>query len=399
MSTTLETKLARVESSRGVNHGQSVLKDWLLHDFHTCSLPGGIHIAGTNGKGSVTTWLEELLRVKQQTTGSFVSPHLIHHGERFHLDGRPISLARWETLYDHWADVFEARQMTMFEMDLWCALDLFEQEKPDWILMETGLGGARDATTACSYPRGIITQIGMDHMAFLGNTRAEIAREKAGIIQEGMQVVTAESDPDCLQIFEEVCTQKNASLHRIDRSLDLTPFWSPLLPAYQKDNFLCALKTLELAGFRFDSSELALAVSRFHWSGRFQILRNTPLLLLDGAHNPDGIQALCASLRTWGQSVEQIYFSVLADKQADSMIETLQSLCPSITLVFFDEKRLYDLQTLADRWNLSVITLPEMMDQIETGNRNTLICGSLYFAGDVLRAWTDRKEQSARIKE
>lgn len=387
MSTTLEEKVSWMEAARGTNHGQSVLRDWLLADFQTLHLPQGIHIAGTNGKGSTLTWLELLLQIKGQSTGAFSSPHLISHNERLHLDGQPVSMKRWETIFDHLAPLFYRRSMTMFEMDLWMALDLFQKDRPDWILMETGLGGARDATTACVYPYGIITQIGLDHMALLGTTKEEIAQEKAGIIQPGMHVVTAETDPSCLRIFETVCREQHAFLHTVDRSFDFSKSWNSALPAYQKDNFLCALTLLQTAGFSFSQAECRQAACSFHWKARFEILRTDPLVLLDGAHNIDGIVSLCASLKASSLKIEQIYFSVLADKQADAMIEQLQTVCSSITLVFFDEKRLYDLEALALRHGLPACTFEQMMKALLLSQKPALLCGSLYFAGEILKEW------------
>lgn len=378
--------VAEMEAMRGSNHGQSVLKTWLAGDFST--LPQrAIHVAGTNGKGSVITWLEVLLKQKKQSTGSFISPHLISHNERLRLSGKPIAMEKWLQIYKSWRTVFQARKMTMFEMDLWMALALFEEQRPDWVLIETGLGGGRDATTALDYPIGIITQTGMDHMAFLGGSRPEIAEAKAGIIKEDMLIVSAEKDPDCLMVYESACQKAPAGFFLIDEDLDFSGFWKDSLPAYQKDNFLCALKALQLAGFAFTKEELAEAVDAFFWPARFEILRENPLLILDGAHNPDGIEALVKSLAGLDPKLDAIYFSVLADKQAAAMLKTLQSLDAKIHLVRFEETRLADLQKLADAYDLDVLSLDEMMDRLKSENKRALVCGSLYFAGAVLERW------------
>lgn len=388
--TTVTEKIAKMESFRGMNHGQTKLKDWYKEDFFSLPSQRAIHVAGTNGKGSVITWLEVLLQLHHKSTVAFTSPHLITHNERLHFNGKPISLEKWMEIYDQWAFLFEKREMTMFEMDLWmaCALDI--EKHPDWFLVETGLGGEKDATTILEYPYGIITHIGMDHMAYLGDTKEEIAQAKAGIIQEDMFVVTAETDPLCLEIFQKRCEEKHATLVSIP-TFSYTSLWPKTLPEYQKQNFLCAKTILELAGFSFDESMIQKAFEQFFWAARFEILRENPLLVLDGAHNIDGIQALVQSIKQSYLFFEQTFFSVLADKQAQSMLEELKTISSSITLVSFESHRLADLQELALYNGLHVISLEELVEVLTTTRKRTLICGSLYFAGDVLKIWEKLK--------
>lgn len=380
-------KIRFMEAQRGLNHPQPVLQEWIQKDFGVSGFPRSIHVAGTNGKGSTITWLEVLLKAKGLSTGSFTSPHLLEHRERLRINGTPISNDQWESLFDESAERFIERQMTMFEMDLFMACSLFQNEQPDWVLMETGMGGERDATTALDYPVAIVTQTGMDHMAFLGSTKEEIARSKAGVIKPSMQIITAERNPACLAVYKERAARQNARLTVIPEEIDHEEdFWNPALPAYQKDNFLCAKTALEQAGFSFSVDELRQAVQNFFWPARFQILRADPLLLLDGAHNGEGIDALCRSLKQSPWQIEQIYFSVLADKQADRMIDQLRSLGARLTLVAFESYRLGDLEKLAARHHLEQIDFETMIKQLPSEQENTLICGSLYFAGDVLKA-------------
>lgn len=386
MSRSRQEKLRAMESRRGLNHDQSTLKEWITNDFGCPGFPRSIHVAGTNGKGSVITWLEVLLACQNRSTGSFTSPHLISHNERLRLSGSPISMDEWEMIYDSMEESFNHRQMTMFEMDLFMACSLFVKARPDWVLIETGMGGGRDATTALDYPYGIITHIGLDHMAYLGETKEEIAEAKAGIIKPGMTVVTAETDPACLQIFQKRADECGATLISIDHDAEIDDsLWNPSLPAYQKDNFLCAKTLLEQAGFVFTDQQLADAISRFIWPARFQILRTDPLVLLDGAHNPDGIEALCCSIREAGIVIDQIFFSVLADKQADEMIEMLRRLSTDIQLVRFESERIAGLDELAAKWNLSVINMEELPKKLAQTRKQTLVCGSLYFAGNLLQ--------------
>ncbi|MBF0578223.1 folylpolyglutamate synthase/dihydrofolate synthase [Erysipelotrichaceae bacterium RD49] len=381
-----------MESCRSNNHPQLTLKAWYDQDFQSHRFYRSVHVAGTNGKGSVIQWLEALLATRSLTTGSFISPHLISHNERIRLDGIPISLDEWEQTYDALHPLFSRRQMTMFEMDLWMAASIFKTRRPDWVLMETGLGGSKDATNILNYPFGIITRIGMDHMAYLGPTKEEIAKAKAGIIHEDMFIITAETDPECLRIFANTCQKQHAWLIQIPdpETYDFSGFWPSGLPEYQKENFLCALTTLEMAGMSFSTSQLKKAADHFFWPGRFQLLQRDPAILLDGAHNPDGINALVSTLLKDGNEKikpQTIYFSVLADKQADEMIERLSDLNAELILVHFDTYRLADLEVLAQKYNCDILSFEDLFVRLARTKRPALICGSLYFAGAVLAKW------------
>lgn len=421
MPITRQQKILQMESCRSNNHPQLTLHNWYDKDFQSHRFFRSIHVAGTNGKGSVIQWLEALLKTKGLSTGSFISPHLISHNERIRINGKPISMDEWEVIYDSFAPIFQQRQMTMFEMDLWMAARAFQNFRPDWVLMETGLGGGKDATNILSYPFGIITRIGMDHMAYLGPTKEDIAKAKAGIIHQDMFIITAETDPACLKIFADTCLKEHAWLVQIPdpKALDFSSFWPAFLPAYQKENFLCALTTLQMAGMTFCPGELKKAASHFRWPGRFQLLQKDPMILLDGAHNPDGINALVTALLEKGlsgsdrnqksstdisdsaisdsahfaapaaASLQTIYFSVLADKQAGEMIERLQDLHAPIVLVHFDTYRLADLESVAAQYNCPIISFDDLMKDLTQAKEPALICGSLYFAGAVLEKWIE----------
>lgn len=379
----IEEKIHAMESHRGRNRPlDQVRKD--LKAEKVLLPEHAIQVAGTNGKGSVSMWLALLMAQKGLHTGLFTSPHLKSHTERIRYDFKNIPLFQWEEIYDRRHAQFDAAGMTMFEMDLWMALDYFGAKKPDWVIMEVGMGGERDATTALDYDAGIITHIGLDHMAFLGSSKKEIAKAKAGIMKPGMPVVTMEQDPECLQVFEQRAEKTGARLIALKKQpLPDGLVWRKELPDWQQDNFLLAKACLEELGFAFTSEELNAAIAAFSWKGRFDLLRKEPLLLLDGAHNPDGIEALCKSLKDW--TIEQIFFSVLADKQAHEMIADLRALTEKIILVEFESGRLADLQQLGREEQLEVIDFDTMCRRIEKTEKPMLVCGSLYFAAEVLR--------------
>lgn len=390
VSERLQQQIADMESKRGRNHPLKQFQGWLKESGVDLSHRRLIQIAGTNGKGSVTRWLELFLHEYGVSTGSFTSPHLLQHFERLSLNGKPIHAKTWQEIYEQYLPLFEAEQMTMFEIDLFMAAIWFSRMKPDVVLMEVGMGGTYDATTALDYELGLITNIGLDHMAFLGNTKAEIAQAKAGIIKPGMRIFTTETDPVCLAIMQQKAGQEQAEFEPVDA---WTGIWNEQLPAYQKANFALALAALEAMGFELPEERekrdllFARIQSQFFWPGRFMILRKDPLLVLDGAHNLPGVQALCQSIAPGEFDV--LYFSVLADKQAKEMIALLQTKIKRIILVHFDSYRLADLQALSNQFHLPVISTAQMYEQLSGLNQPALICGSLYFAGEVLEHWDE----------
>lgn len=397
MSKTLSEKLAEMEACKFHNHDLALLKQWDKEDFVPFDSTRAIHIAGTNGKGSVITWLEVLFKSLHCQTRSFISPHLISHNERFRINGQPITMQEWETIYDTFCDRFFARHMTMFEMDLWMARQAFinhQENDSTWTMIETGLGGSQDATTALDYKYGIITQIGFDHMAFLGSTKAEIAHAKAGIIQPGMIVVTFEQDPACLEVFQKRADSVHAKLIALNNDdlekVKFSDFWSSNLAAYQKENFMCAYRLLKEIGYSFNNDQLKQAIQDFFWPARFQVLRQNPYLVLDGAHNPDGIEALVSSLIQSHTKIDRIYFSVLADKQAHAMITRLQDLTHNIHFVSFESERLADLEQLAKQYNAPIVDLETLFEELAKTKQTTLVCGSLYFAGYVLEHFIEQ---------
>lgn len=353
-----------------------------------------IHVAGTNGKGSVCAWMKSAGELLGRKTGVFTSPHLISHTERITVSDEQIPLIEWDRIYRKWEPVFKEKQFTMFEMDLWMALDWFASQKPELILMETGMGGEFDATTALDYDLACITNVGLDHMQYLGDTKEKIAQAKAGVIQEKVPAAAGIMQENLQKIFEERAKEKQAPFSAVqkDRAEEISGFsyeeicWklkAVNLPAYQADNFLLALENLKMLGLHLDRKQKEELIRRFSWPGRYQILKKEPFIVLDGAHNLHGIQGLTQE-EGW-RGFERVFFSVLADKQADQMIERLKEKVPELILVDFDSYRLADLNTLAERHGLKTVSLEQMMEELKETDKDTLICGSLYFAGEVLK--------------
>ena len=373
----VQDKILRMESVRGKNHPLSMFREWLDTYLPEHKNIKKIQIGGTNGKGSTCQWMNLLLQKEGYAVGMFTSPHLICHTERIRINGVSIPLADWERIYDRFEPLFDSMHMTMFEMDLWMALAYFIEKKTDYALMEVGMGGRLDATTSLDYIASIITNVGKDHTEFLGDTLEEIASEKAGIFKEGVCSITSEDV--CFSVLEREAEKKG--VHLFKASYDISGFDTSMLAAYQMSNLSLALSTLDRLNL-LDEKIIQDVIYSFGWAGRFMKVKENPDVIVDGAHNVPGIQALVRSAQGFKG---HIYFSVLKEKDAQTMIEILKSLNCEITLVSFDSYRLYDLADLEKQFGLEIIDFDLMMDRIRCSEENCLVCGSLYFVGDVLK--------------
>lgn len=365
---TLSEKIAALESRTGINRPVKQLRSLMQqHIPETLKIPA-IQVAGTNGKGSTVTWMS--LLADRPVIGTFTSPHMFSHFERMTINNQPIPADQWEAIYDRWLPLFEEQDFTMFEADLWMAMAWFAENRVDLALMEVGMGGGRDATTALDYLATGITNIGRDHMQYLGSTLEEVAKAKAGIFKPGIPALTAEQDPALFEILSREAAQAGTLLTKVP-ALSLPKDF----PKYQEANLGLAAGLLTAANIPM--KPLEQAEKNFFWPGRMQVVSQDPLQVVDGAHNPEGIEALCRSL----PGVDRIFFSVLADKQAPEMIRRLLETGKAVTLVRFDTRRLADLEELSEQFGLDLVSLEEAL----SSDKPALYCGSLKFAAAVLK--------------
>ena len=322
---------------------------------------------------------------KGYRVGVFTSPHLIHHTERIRVNDTCISLADWERIYDQYEELFSLHKMTMFEMDLWMSLAYFIEQQVDYCIIEAGMGGRLDATTALDYQACLITNVGLDHTEYLGNTFEQIAYEKSGIFKPNVPALTTEDKPECQKVMELVADYMNTPLCFIDCQETDVLRWNGMTlhlnpPLYQAKNLSLALETLNVLGIWLEENEIQEVIDHFQWAGRFMVLRKAPLVLLDGAHNVHGITALIHALYNFHG---KIYFSVLKEKDAPHMIELLQTISKDITLVEISSARLYPLKKLG----YPIITVDELISILLDTKEDSLLCGSLYYVGEVLEKW------------
>ena len=278
-------------------------------------LPPVIHVAGTNGKGSVVAFLAALIKAKGLAAHIYTSPHLVRFNERIHLNGQAITDAQMSEFAERVEIANQSQPLTFFEAITATALLAFSEIKADFCLLETGLGGRFDATNIVPQPAmTIITPISYDHQAFLGDTLSEIAAEKAGIIKPRVPVVVAAQEAEALGVIKQAAAKMNSALfyqgegfhitsgeggwHYRDAAISVDLPLPCLAGAHQLVNAACALCALNHLGAGLRRSEIARALQRTRWPARLQPIRIAGRdVILDGGHNPAAGEALADFLR------------------------------------------------------------------------------------------------------
>jgi dihydrofolate synthase/folylpolyglutamate synthase len=299
----------------GVKLGLDNIRQLLARLHHPEHSFPAIHVAGTNGKGSVCAALARTLTETGARTGLYTSPHLHSFTERIQVDGRPVAELDVVDLVQELSRLGRGVPATFFEFTTALALRYFQLRQVDWAVLEVGMGGRLDATNAVIPALSIITPVSVDHAEHLGQTLESIAREKAGIIKPGVPVVVGRQEPDALAVIEAVAAQLQAPLFVAERdfrvvarddgfdyqgrAMTLEGLRPRLAGRHQYDNLSLALAALELLHPRvsgFDRDVVRKGIEGVQWPGRLEFVPGTPPILLDGAHNPAGARALASFL-------------------------------------------------------------------------------------------------------
>ena len=378
-----------------------------------------VHIAGTNGKGSTAAYIAAVLQRAGYRTGLYISPFILRFNERMQVDGAHITddeLVRLTEEIRPFADAME-ESPTEFELITALAMKHFLYKKCDIVVLEVGMGGELDSTNVIETPDvAVITAIGFDHVAELGPALADIASAKAGIIKSGGDVVIYGGEPEVEHVLESKCAAVGAALHKADYSrisderftlggieMDFEPYGSvaiPLLGVYQPKNAATAITALEVLrgkGYNISDGDIVGGIAEVSWPGRFEILGRDPVFILDGSHNPQGVEATAASLRRYfADSKITFVVGVMADKDVDSMIRHIIPLASSLIAVKPDYYRAMAAAELADklsRYGVPVYT-GETMDSgvaqaIGMAGPAGIVCaiGSLYFSANIREAY------------
>ncbi len=374
-------------------------------------LPPVIHVAGTNGKGSVCAFTRAMAEAAGLRVHVYTSPHLVKFNERIRLAGALVSDEALAGALDEIEAVNEGNQITVFEAITAAAFLLFSRVPADLCVLEVGLGGRFDATNVIRPAACAITSISMDHQDFLGDTLGAIAAEKAGIIKPGIPVVVGAQQPEALAVIMAEAQAAQAPLLLRGRDWEVTPtpqglrfqgleLPPPALPgAHQAENAALAMLALRAAGFAFSPEVLAAGLRGVEWPARLQRLHGALLaalppgseLWLDGAHNPGGAEALAAQLRAWGGDVTLI----LGMKQAKDVGEVMRILLPHAAQIFAvaepGQHLALPVEAIIAASGGRALPGPDVAGALAqiTAPTRVLICGSLYLAGEVLKLERD----------
>lgn len=343
-----------------------------------------LHIAGTNGKGSAAAMCQAVLTTAGYRSGLYTSPHLISFCERIQMDGRQIAEADLARILGEMRPLLDAapRHPTLFEVATAIALQYFHEQQTDVVVLEAGLGGRLDATNVVTPLVSIITNIGFDHTQYLGDTLAKIAAEKAGIIKPGIPVVTA-AHGEALDVIRRVCAEQNAPLTVVTNGINRTP----LVGAHQAMNCAVAEAALRASGLKITDRQMRDGLARTRWPGRFDIVRRDPLLILDGAHNPHGAQALADTVREQLTGKElALILGILRDKDYQSVCRILAPLAKRVFCVPVASERSATAEEIARACQPAKTEIcTHVAEALEkTCGQDVLVAGSLYLVGEAL---------------
>lgn len=350
-----------------------------------------IHVAGTNGKGSVCAMIDSICRAQGHRTGLFTSPHLVTFRERIRVNGEMISedavadgLTTIRNLIADWGP-----HPTFFEVTTALALKYFSEAKIDVAILETGIGGRLDATNAVQSHVSVITQIDFDHEQWLGKTIPEIATEKAGIIKRGVPVVSTAQQPEAEKVIRVQAAECAAPLQIVTDSYDRSPI--ALCGDHQKQNAAVAIAAIHAANINIDDKAIARGLVRIDWPARFQ--KWDKRTIIDGAHNPAAARALAEMWReTFDDERATLILAVLSDKDLRSICEALAAIADSVFLPKIRSDRAAAPKELAKVLSTISPLLPhsitpsigKAVDLARAKPNPILITGSLHFAGEVL---------------
>lgn len=346
-----------------------------------------VHVAGTNGKGSVCAMAAAVARAAGMRTGLFTSPHLVRFNERIQVDGMPISDDEIVDGLSVIRSQVEVHPATFFEITTALAFRHFQRRQVELAVLETGLGGRLDATNVVQRPLvSVITAIDLDHQPILGQTRIEIAREKAGIIKPGVPVVSGPQVPEVAAVLQKAAAERQAPLSFV--SEPVTRYHVGLFGSHQRLNAAIALAGLSAAGFGLPETAVRSGLRDVTWPGRFQMVK--PGLIIDGAHNPAASRRLVATWQEYRpQARPLVIFGGLRDKALSEMVAALGNVAAEFFLVPVNNPRAADPGQLARSLPPGIPhqvfgSVADALRAAEGYRNEVLVTGSLFLVGEVL---------------
>jgi len=366
-----------------------------------------LHVAGTNGKGSVTAMAERALRAAGHKSARYTSPHLVRLNERFSVGAESIEDPALEAAIDDVRTAIEdlrhagrlSAPPTFFEVTTAVAFELFRRAGVDVAVVEVGLGGRLDATNVLMPVATAITSIGFDHEQYLGSTLREIAIEKAGIVKPGVPVVVGDVPGEALEAIEEVARDRGAEVVQAGRELprEYVGIELGLRGAHQVRNAAVAVRLLEAAragGIALSHDAIAAGLASVSWPGRLDLRRfdDGRELLLDAAHNPDGAASLAAYLAEWTGAKPTLVFGAMRDKDVSGMLRALLPSVRALVVTRAANPRSADPASIADAAraiapDLPILVEPDRRRALEVAwgeSAPVVVAGSIFLVGDVL---------------
>ena len=356
-----------------------------------------IHVAGTNGKGSTANMLASICMEKGLKTGLFTSPHIQDFRERILVNGIQISQERVVSFCQQIRHLTLEVKPSFFEITWALTLTHFIESKCEICIIETGLGGRLDSTNIISPILSVITNIGMDHVAILGDTLEKIAFEKAGIIKVNIPVVIGETLPQTVDVFQETVIKRNAKIYWAEKQTIKIPFHFPA-DSYQWKNertVRTAIQALNELGFDFSETQIKLGIENTKkntgFRGRFEIISQNPLTIVDAAHNVDGIKQLLQTLTPQVSGQLHIVYGTSSDKDLQSILSIFPKDATFYLTEFSSERsaKVHDLRTTAESLDLKASYYSKMKDAVESAQQSAnktdtiLITGSFFLISDL----------------
>ena len=382
-----------------------------------------IHIAGTNGKGSTAAMVTAFAKAHGLQVGTFTSPHMDSIRERIQLDGVPLEEEPfWQAasvvrevescLFEEWGafNYFEILTAMMFVV--------FQQEAVDLAIIEVGIGGLLDNTNVGHPLVSVITTIGLDHQDLLGSTLEEITAQKAGIIKAGQQVVVGPVTRECMDVIRSTASKQGATMQAFgedfslvedsyqDNELTIPLEQLALKGAFQKENATVAIRAfrtwMEATGRSVQPGCIEAALPVVSWPGRMEVLQETPLVIIDGAHNLPAIERLVQNMTARVGKKQTLLFSALTRKDSQQMLLRLQEAIPDVNIILtsFHPSRgmsiaRSDVEAYLDSRKISYEeSFEDIIDRFasSTDDKSELwVTGSLYFIAEVRHWWKNRK--------
>lgn len=381
-----------------------------------------IHVAGTNGKGSTTAMISQILIESGYKVGMYTSPYLEEFEERIQINGENIPKDRLasvitkvsvavEKIVEEWGSPTEFEIIT-------CAMFLYYyEEKIDYAVIEVGLGGRMDSTNVITPLVSVITSISFDHMGILGDTLEKIAYEKGGIIKEGVPVVLYPQEEEAENVIRDICSGKDSFLIKVDKycvkeveNLYNVKYQKFIITTEEKEYnvqlsllgvhqilnsavVLNAIEQLQHQGVQIKEEHIKEGLKKVKWAGRMEIMQNNPMVLLDGAHNIDGINKLSENVKKYFKYNNLILIiGILADKQVEEMIKTITPLAHKVIAITPHSYRAENAEKLGEiikKYNNSYEKIEDYKEAYVKAlsycgkDDMVLVCGSLYMIGDM----------------